>query len=131
MNWQRPTNMHEIQILLVLVGYYRRFMERFFRLFRPLTALTKKNEKFVWSDKCKTSFLELKNRLTIALVLTLPKPHKSYVVYSDASKARLKCVLMQEKHVVAYASQKLKDHEQNYPTHDLELTFVVFKVTRA
>ena len=88
--------------------------------------MTKKNVKFVWNDKCEASFLELKKRLTTAPVLTLPEPLKPFVVYSDASKAGLGCVLMQEGRVVAYASRQLKNHEQNYPTHDLELAAVVF-----
>ena len=110
-NWQRPTSVHEIRSFLGLAGYYRRFVEGFSRLSGPLTALTKKNVKFTWNDKCETSFLELKKRLTTAPVLTLPEPLKSFVVYSDASKAGLGCVLMQEGKVVAYASRQLKDHE--------------------
>ena len=38
------------------------------------------------------------------------------------------CVLMQHENVIAYASRKLKKHEQNYPTHDLELAVVVFSL---
>ena len=49
-----------------------------------------------------------------------------YIVYADASRSGLGCVLMQEGKVIAYASRQLKPHEQNYPTHDLELTAVVF-----
>ena len=47
-------------------------------------------------------------------------------MYSDASKHGLGCVLMQDGRVIAYASRQLKKHEQNYPTHDLELAAVVF-----
>jgi len=48
------------------------------------------------------------------------------VVYSDASKQGLGCVLMQNGKVVAHASRQLKPHELNYPTHDLELAAVIF-----
>lgn len=126
MNWQKSTSVHEICSFLGLVGYCRRFMDGFSRLSRPLTALTKKNGKFIWSYKCKASFPELKKRLAMTPILTLPKPHRSYVVYSNASKAGLRCVLMLEGRVVAYASRQLKDHEHNYPTHDLELVAMVF-----
>ncbi|KAL4028448.1 hypothetical protein IC575_011645 [Cucumis melo] len=51
---------------------------------------------------------------------------RGFVIYSDASKKGLGCVLMQQGKVVAYASRQLKSHEQNYPTHDLELAAVVF-----
>lgn len=63
---------------------------------------------------------------TLAPVLTLSEPHKYFVVYSDASKAGLEYVLMQEGKIVACVSCQLKDHKQNYLTHDLELAIVVF-----
>jgi hypothetical protein len=50
---------------------------------------------------------------------------KSSSIYCDASGQGLGCVLMQDGHVVAYASQQLRKHEVNYPTHDLELATVV------
>ncbi|TYK21999.1 ty3-gypsy retrotransposon protein [Cucumis melo var. makuwa] len=59
-------------------------------------------------------------------VLTVPDGSGSFVIYSDASKRGLGCVLMQQGKVVTYASRQLKSHEQNYPTHDLELAAVVF-----
>ncbi|KAK0588187.1 hypothetical protein LWI29_035607 [Acer saccharum] len=60
-------------------------------------------------------------------VSTLPSSGGGgYVIYSDASKKGLGCVLMQHGKVIAYASRQLKTHEQNYPTHDLELAAMVF-----
>ena len=59
-------------------------------------------------------------------MLTVPESSVGYVIYSDASKKGLGCVLMQHGKVVAYASRQLKDYEKNYPTHDLELVAVVF-----
>ena len=47
-------------------------------------------------------------------------------MYCDASRAGLGCVLMQSGRVVAYSSRQLKNHEQNYPTHDMDLATVVF-----
>ena len=82
--------------------------------------------KFEWDDKCQSSFEQLKKILVEALVLTQPTPGREYVMYSDASRIGLGCVLMQDGKVVAYASRQLKLHEQNYPTHDLELAAVVF-----
>ena len=64
--------------------------------------------------------------MTTAPVLALPLGKDSYVVYSDASRQGLGCVLMQDGRVIACASHQLKKHEQNYPTHDLELAAVVF-----
>jgi ribonuclease HI len=58
-------------------------------------------------------------------VLALPDTSKEFIIYCDASHQGLGCVLMQDSHVVAYASRQLKQHELNYPTHDLELAAVV------
>ncbi|KAA3461401.1 polyprotein [Gossypium australe] len=64
--------------------------------------------------------------LTEAPVLTLPKSGKNFVIYNDASLSGLRCVLMQNGKVIAYASRQLKPHECNYPTHDLELAAMIF-----
>jgi ribonuclease HI len=58
-------------------------------------------------------------------VLTLLEIHQGFVIYCDASRQGLGCVLMQGEKVVAYASCHLRPYEQNYPTHDLELAAVV------
>jgi hypothetical protein len=61
-----------------------------------------------------------------APILALPESGKSFIVYTDASRIVLGCVLMQEGRVIAYGSMQLKKHEGNYPTHDLELAAIVF-----
>ncbi|PRQ45918.1 putative nucleotidyltransferase, Ribonuclease H [Rosa chinensis] len=125
LNWERPTTVTEIRSFLGLAGYYRRFVQDFSKIATPLTRLTRKGVKFVWSEECEQSFQELKGRLTSAPVLVLPDDSGEYVVYSDASRQGLGCVLMQHGNVIAYASRQLKPHELNYPTHDLELAAVV------
>ncbi|KAA0042309.1 reverse transcriptase [Cucumis melo var. makuwa] len=124
-NWERPISATEVCSFLGLAGYYRRFIEDFSQLALPLTALTRKNVKFEWSNKCEQSFQELKKRLVTAPILALPVTGKDYMIYCDASRLGLGCVLMQDGNVIAYASRKLKEHECNYPTHDLELAAVV------
>ena len=101
-------------------------MKHFSLLFVPLTRLTRKGVKFEWDEKCEQSFQELKNRLITFPIITLPTIGVGYVVFSDASRQCLRCVLMQGGRVIAYTSCQLKKHESNYPTHDLELTVVVF-----
>jgi len=115
----------EIHSFLGLAGYYRRFIEGFSKLAKPMTALLEKNTKFMWSEKCQASFDELKKRLTTALVLILPDLSKKFSIYCDASRQGLDCVLMQEGRVVANASRQLRKHELNYPKHDLELAAMV------
>ena len=123
---ERPTNVTEIRSFLGLVGYYRRLIKGFSTIALPLTKLTRKEVRFIWSEECEASFRELKERFTSALVLALPSGTEGFVVYSDASKRGLGCVLMQHGCVIAYASRQLKSHEVNYPVHDLELVAVVF-----
>ncbi|KAL0534776.1 hypothetical protein IC582_029069 [Cucumis melo] len=124
--WTQPSTVSEVRSFLGLAGYYRRFVENFSRIATPLTQLTRKGAPFVWSKACEGSFQNLKQKLVTAPVLTVPDGSGSFVIYSDAFKKGLGCVLMQQGKVVAYASRQLKSHEQNYPTHDLELAAVVF-----
>ncbi|TYK01102.1 reverse transcriptase [Cucumis melo var. makuwa] len=124
-NWERPISATEVRSFLGLARYYGRVIEDFSRLALPLTALTRKNAKFEWLDKCEQSFQELKKRLVTAPILALPVTGKDYVIYCDASRLGLSCVLMQDGNVIAYSSRQLKEHECNYPTHDLELAEVV------
>jgi hypothetical protein len=92
---------------------------------KPLTTLLEKGKEFKWDEKCQASFEELEKRLTTTPVLIMSDIHKGFDVYCDASRHGLGCVLMQEGKVVAYASRQSRKHEQNYPTHDLELAVVV------
>jgi hypothetical protein len=71
------------------------------------------------------AFQILKQKLVIAPMLVQPNITKPFEVYCDASNVGLGCVLMQDRHVIAYASRQLKNAEVNYPTHDLELAAVV------
>ena len=54
--------------------------------------------------------------------MSLPQGIEGFIVYNDASKRGLGCVLMQNNKVIAYASRQLRGHEKRHPTHDLELT---------
>ena len=125
-SWDRPKNVTEIRSFLGLAGYYRRFVQDFSIIAKPLSQLTRKESKFIWSDKCEESFQELKKRLVSAPILVLPSGSGNFVVYSDASHQGLGCVLMQNGKVIAFASRQLKDHERAYLTHDLEFAAIVF-----
>jgi ribonuclease HI len=123
--WQSPKSVTEIRSFLGLAEYYHRFIENFSKIAKPMTELLKSNTSYVWSDKCEASFQELKTRRTTTPVLTLPDASKDFVVYWDASRQGLGCVLMQGGKVVAYASRQLRKHEENNPTHNLELAAVI------
>jgi hypothetical protein len=125
LKWEAPRTVSEIRSFLGLVGYYRRFIEGFSKIVKPLTTLLEKDREFKWTSACQFSFEELKKRLTTTPVLVMPDLQKSFDIYCDASRQGLGCVLMQEGHIIAYASRQLRKHELNYPTHDLELVAVV------
>jgi hypothetical protein len=125
MDWKPPTTVRQVQSFLGLAGYYRRFIPDFSRIAKPMTELLKKGVKYGWSQKCEDAFHTLRQHLTTAQVLAQPDNTKPFEVYCDASGTGLGCVLMQDNRVIAYASRALRPHEQNYPTHDLELTVVV------
>ena len=72
LNWEALSSVMKIRSFLGLAGYYRRFIERFSCIAAPLIKLTRKDEKFEWSDQCEQSFQQLKKRLTEAPVLVLP-----------------------------------------------------------
>ena len=84
-DWPRPTTVTEVRSFLGLAGYYRRFVKDFSKIAAPLTKLTQKNVKFVWTDRCEEHFQLLKDLLTSAPVLTLPSEDEGYIVYCDAS----------------------------------------------
>ncbi|GJT42235.1 putative reverse transcriptase domain-containing protein [Tanacetum coccineum] len=125
-SWVAPTTPTEVWQFLGLAGYYRRFIEGFSLISKPLTKLTQKNKKYKWGNEEEESFQTLKQKLCIAPILALPQGTKDLVVYYDASLKGYRAVLMQREKVIAYASRQLKVHEENYTTHDLELGAVVF-----
>ncbi|WVZ58486.1 hypothetical protein U9M48_008758 [Paspalum notatum var. saurae] len=130
-NWKVPEIPKEVRGFLGLAGYYRRFIEKFSRIANPMTSLLEKDAEFRWTNAQQAAFDELKKRLTTTPVLTLPDQQKKFIVYCDAFRDGLGCVLMQEDKVIVYASRQLRKHELNYPTHDLELAGVVNVVADA
>jgi hypothetical protein len=123
--WPTPRNVTEVRSFMGLVGYYRRFIKGFSKIASPITSLQKKGVKFEWTPKCEESFQQLKNILTSAPILKIADPDEDFVVCTDACKEGLGGVLSQKDHVVCFESRKLKEHERNYATHDLELATIV------
>jgi hypothetical protein len=125
LNWKTPTDARGIKSFIGMAKYYRRFIEGFSNIAKPMTALLANKVEFKWTQKFQEAFEALKEKLTTAPVLVLPDVHKPFSVYCDACYTGLGCVLMQEGRLVAYSSRQLKVHEKNYPIHDLELAAVV------
>ncbi|WVZ89586.1 hypothetical protein U9M48_035967, partial [Paspalum notatum var. saurae] len=119
LNWKQPETFSRFS------GLLPPFIKDFSKTTKPMTSLTKKNARYVWSPNCEEAFQTMKKLLTSAPVLAQPNATKPFDVYCDASSNGLSCVLMQEGRVKAYASRQLRKHEANYPTRDLELAAVV------
>ncbi|GKA60299.1 putative reverse transcriptase domain-containing protein [Tanacetum coccineum] len=94
-DWASPKSPMKIRQFLGLVGYYRRFIEGFSKIAKPMTELTQKKVKFVWGDKQEVAFQLLKQKLCSAPILALPEGSEDFIAYCDASKKGLGAVLMQ------------------------------------
>ena len=90
-----------------------------------MNALQKKENKFLWMTKYEESFQNLKQLLTTAPILRIADPNGDFVVCTYTNKEGLGGVLMQNDYAIYYESHKLKEHEQNYPIHDLELAAII------
>nr|GEU63487.1 putative reverse transcriptase domain-containing protein [Tanacetum cinerariifolium] len=125
-SWTALKSPTVVRQFLGLAGYYRRFIEGFSLIAKPLTKLTQQNKTYKWGEEEEEAFQLLKDKLCSAPILALPEGSEDFVVYYDASLKGYGAVLMQREKVIAYASQKLRTHEENYMTHDLKLGAVVF-----
>ncbi|GKF41797.1 putative reverse transcriptase domain-containing protein [Tanacetum coccineum] len=93
-DWASPKSPTKIRQFLGLAGYYRRFIEGFSKIAKPMTKFTQKKVKFVWGDKQEAAFQLLKQKLCSAPILTLTEGSKDFIAYCDASKKGLGAVLM-------------------------------------
>jgi hypothetical protein len=128
MEWPAPTNVLKVCSFMCLAGYYRWFIEVFSKIENPITELQKKNKKFVWTDKCVEAIRTLMELLTIAPILKVPDMDVEFLVCTDASKEGLGRVFMQDGQVITYISRKLRRHEENYATHNLELLSIFYSL---
>lgn len=130
-DWPTPKDGQEVYSFLGLVGYYRRFINKFSDLANPLFTLIKPEQPFAWSSEHNNAFEKLKDAITNAPVMAIADMKRPFIVHTDASGFAIASVLSQpsddglQPNVVAYRSRKLKNAEKNYPTHDKELLAIV------
>ncbi|XP_037834631.1 uncharacterized protein LOC112450568 [Kryptolebias marmoratus] len=127
--WPTPRNVREVRQFVGLASYYRRYVENFATVAKPLHELTKKYARFNWSTQCQEALEELKRRLTSAPVLGYPLDSGELLLDTDASDCGIGAVLSQiqegEERVLAYGSKCLSATERNYCTTRRELLAVV------
>ena len=131
MEWPIPTNKKEVQSFLGFTNFYQRFIEGFSHVAHPLFDLTKVDSTFHWSMEEQWAFDTLLERITSALILTLPENSRPYRVEADSSDFATGVVLSQECledrkwHPVAFLSKSLSPVERNYEIHDKEMLAIV------
>ncbi len=153
--WPNPKTLKELRSFLAFSGYYRRFLQDYAKIVKPLNALTagypplrkrfkSKNqdnhylnpkEPFCgrWTANTQNAFDTLINKLTTAPVLGFADPGLPYVLQTNASTTGLGAALYQEQEgnmcVIAFASRGLTKSEARYPTHKLEFFALKWAVT--
>src|SRR6202522_2137413 len=128
--WPTPTTKKEVQSFLGFVNFYRRFIEDFSHIARPLFNLTKNNSDFRWSSNEQSAFDTLKGNITSAHILALPNNSKPFRIGADSSDFATGAVLSQQGsddkwHPVAFLSKSLSPVERNYKTIAKEMLAVV------
>lgn len=106
LQWPIPSSVKHLQGFLGLSGYYRRFIQNYATIARPLTNLLKR-DSFHWSNSAATAFDKLKLAVTSTLVLILPDFSKSFIIETDASRLGVGAVLSQNGHLIAFHSCKM------------------------
>ena len=128
-----PKNLRELRGFLGLASYYRKFIEKFSHVAKPLNILLKKDVKYNWNEKCQKAFEELKRRLINAPILRYPDFKKPFYIITDASGIGLGAILSQKdeygrEYVIEYASRSLNNAESNYSAQELECLAVYWAV---
>jgi len=124
-NYPEPTTPGEVRSFLGLATYFRRFIQGFGVLARPLHELTRQKMPWRWDEQCQASFDGLKEALVTAPVLKMPDFKAPFEVICDASVHGAGAVLLQDGQPVAYDSQKFTAAAYNYDTGEQEMLAVV------
>jgi len=130
LDWEIPRSLTEVQSFLGFANFYRRFIQDYSRVARPLTKLTKKTDKWTWNEEAETAFKDLKQRFTTAPILAHFDAQRPVLIETDASDFAIGAVLSQRDgegrlHLVAFHSRKFQPAEINYEIHDKELLAIV------
>jgi hypothetical protein len=123
--WPTPKSITDVRSFHGLTSFYRRFVKDFSTIASPLTEIVKKVVGFKWGEEQENAFSLLKSKLISTPLLSLPDFNKAFKIECDALGIGIGAVLMQEKWLIAYFSEKLNGATLNYPTYDKELYAVV------
>ena len=129
-NMPRPHTPKLVKSFLGLVGFYRRFIQNFSHIAKPLNELTKEKVPFIWTEECDNSFKMLKEKLMHAPILVSFDPSKTPEIHTDASLYAIGYNLIQRDEngrpqAVCYGSRTLNPAESNYSATERELLAIV------
>src|SRR5882724_9458824 len=129
-DWPTPRNVTEVQSFLRFINFYRRFVQDFSHVAKPLHQLTKKGEVWRWANEEQASFEELKRLITSTPILVQQNQDTPFWLETDASGYATVAVLSQlcddsKWHLVGFTSKGLDAAERNYEVHDKELLSVI------
>jgi len=132
LNWNTLNSVTEVQAFLGFANFYRRFIQDYFKIAKPLTELTKKEagKNWVWNLEAEAAFKKLKEYCTTAPILAHFDPAKPVIIKIDVSNFTIGAILSQRDkenrlHPVAFHLRKFQPTEINYKIHDKELLTVV------
>jgi hypothetical protein len=131
LEWPLPANLKEVQSFVGFLNFYRRFIEGFAKVTRPLHNLTKKGTPFKFGEEELAAFVKLKELITSAPILMLPNSTHPFCVEADSSDFATGGVLSQlclddgKWHPVAFLSKSLSAVEWNYEIHDKEMLAII------
>ena len=134
-NFPIPKNTTQLRGYLGLVGYYRKFIQGFSTISKPLSTLLKKKQEYIWGKDQQSAFDELKEKLICAPILRYPDFNKPFRLYTDASGIALGAVLHQEfedgyEHPIHYISKTLTETEKKWHSTELEIYAVVWAIEK-
>ncbi|VDO88399.1 unnamed protein product, partial [Haemonchus placei] len=128
-----PRNVKEVKRFLGMVGFFRKFIPIFANIAEPLTWLTRKDNKFQWTDQQESAFITLRDALIQRPILGFPNYEKPFHIFTDASAVAQAGALMQEFeesqkrfYAVAYCSRTLSDTERRWPAVQIELGAIIY-----
>ena len=129
LEWKAPSTVKGVQSFLGFCNFYRRFIDKYSLISKPLHQLTRRDTPYEWSAACETAFQQLKQRLVSAPILRHYDPSLPTRVETDASDGVLGAVLTQYHgkcwHPVAFFSKTMQAAERNYEIRDKELLAII------
>lgn len=131
-NYPQPKNVVQTQRFLGMCNYYRRYIKDFAKKAKPLYNLCKRDQPFIWSDKCKDAFEDLKTKLISSPILIFPNFQNTFIITTDASNYAVGAVLSQgdipKDRPIQYFSKTLNDAQTRYSTIEKELLAIILAV---